>query len=112
MNWQTNLTHFMLDSLSFIEEQIEQAQVNAADQYAAVHVAAGIVPMIESRLQGHDYLIAVFQLTIQDIFRPNWWEKFAEMKSEEFSAKSGWLLERIKLMKNEVAHYQVSPPSK
>jgi hypothetical protein len=61
MNWQTDFTHFMLDGLSFIEEQIEQTQVSAADQYAAVHVAAGIMPMIESRLQGHDYLIAAFQ---------------------------------------------------
>jgi hypothetical protein len=94
------------------EEQIEQAQANVSDQYAAVYVAAGIVPLIESRLQGHDYLIAVFQLNLQEIFRPNWWKELAESKPEDFAMKSSWLLERIKIMKDEVAHYQPSPQSK
>jgi hypothetical protein len=49
MMWRTDATDCAYDLFSFMEEQIEVAKSNPADQLAAIDAASGAIPIVEKK---------------------------------------------------------------
>ena len=48
MIWQTDLASFLLDHLTFMEEQLSVAKTNSADQFAAIDAAKSAFVLIQA----------------------------------------------------------------
>jgi hypothetical protein len=101
--WRTNTRDCLLDLLRFIEEQIQQAKTDAADQLAAVDAASGVVPLIMRRLDESEHFKTTFMLAFDNQFDRirwhDWWEQFAKVGPEDFSAQADNLLSSIGVVK-------------
>jgi hypothetical protein len=99
---------FVLDLLDTIEEQIQHALLDPNDQYAAVTVAAGVIPLIRERLREDEHLQAkvmlVFDNQCYDRWR-EWWQTLAKRPTAEFPAEANKLLDTVKLLKQLVEEH-------
>ena len=91
---RTGLRDFLLDSLDFIQERIEEALTNPASQLAAINEAGCAIPQMERRLRDEDEglwsgCLLAFGPRIQGT---GWWENFAKMKRPDFTAEAESLL--------------------
>ena len=104
--WNTELPAFVLDLLSFIEEQIGQALTVPGDQYAAVDAARGVIPLFRERLVGNDHHLAIkIMLAFSDYYEPpHWaerWECLAKEPAERFRESAETLLAKLADLKDE-----------
>src|SRR5271169_2212695 len=103
-DWHTEQAAFLLDLLSFIEEQIRHGMDNPPDQFAAVDVALGAVPLIRERILGNDSQIATkFLLVASGHFEgANWqenWRDLAKDDTRSFRIKACKLLANVDALK-------------
>jgi hypothetical protein len=93
----TDTRDCLLDLINFIQEQIERAKADPSDQVAAVDAARGVVPYIQDRLRGDDFLQTIFMLTFDEqvtsVHWNDWWTKFSKLPPTEFSEKVDALLD-------------------
>ncbi|MGC2410505.1 MAG: hypothetical protein WA441_11060 [Methyloceanibacter sp.] len=104
-----DLRDFMFDLLNFIEEQVELAKANPADQAGAVDVASGAIPLLVSRLSEDGRLQAVFMFVFrgEQYEEPGWqvwWNEFGLSPPDEFAAKADDLIQKIDALKTSLGH--------
>ena len=102
--WQTDVVDFVLDTLSFIEEQIRGAQSDPSDQIAAVDAARGVIPCFRERMLGLDHpitstLMFVFGDWYEDVEWEKRWNKLSALPAPQFCDEAKKLLESIALVK-------------
>ena len=98
MIWQTDLASFLLDHLTFMEEQISGAKTNSADQIAAMDAARSAFVLIQTRLEQQDLTLATQYALLFDPYSPSHhkWTETAKLKPAEFSSEIDRLLGVIK----------------
>jgi hypothetical protein len=106
--WRTDMRDCLIDLLSFIEEQVELAKKDVADQYAAIDAARGVIPLLKCRLKEKEEILTSFMLTdfaqqFEAADWRDWWEDFARAGTPAFSKKADGLLETITVLKSILA---------
>jgi len=109
--FRCDLRDFLLDLLDFVEEQIEQAVSEPADQRAAVDAASGVVPVIRDRLNSDpspqvEALWASFLLVPGNKFEERYWrtewDALEIMAPDDFREAARVLIELIETLRQVV----------
>ena len=100
MMWRTDATDCVHDLFSFMEEQIELAKSNPADQLAAIDAAGGVIPILEKRLETHKTLPQLLVLFGDFASLRRRLHELAAMDRTEFEAKVGGVLEAAGVAKS------------
>jgi hypothetical protein len=109
--FRCDLRDFLLDLLDFLEEQIEQAMFDPADQRAAVDAARGVIPLIRRRLDSDQEpeaqsLWASFVLAPGNKFEDRYWRRawddLATMPPEEFREAAKVLMDTVEALRQVV----------
>jgi hypothetical protein len=101
MIWQTDLASFLLDHLTFMEEQLSGAKTNSADQFAAIDAAKSAFVLIQARLEQQDPTLAAQYTLLFDPYSPSHhkWTETAKLEPSEFLSEIDKLLGVIKTAK-------------
>jgi hypothetical protein len=100
MMWRTDATDCAYDLFSFMEEQIEVAKSNPADQLAAIDAASGAIRIVEKRQETHKTLPQLLVLTGDFASLRRRFNELATMDRTEFEAKVGGVLEAVGVAKS------------
>jgi hypothetical protein len=109
--FRCDLHDFLLDLLDFIEQQIEQAMSDPADQRTAVDAARGVIPLIRRRLATDQEpearaLWAYFVLAPGSKFEDRFWRKawndLATMPREEFREAGRVLMDTVESLRQVI----------
>src|SRR5690349_13131480 len=98
--WETDVTAFVLDTLAFIEGQIECAKRDPKDQVAAVDAACGVIPFFRERMLGLDHPITPTLMFVFDDWyeHSEWerhWKELGTKAPKDFCLESEKLLQQI-----------------
>jgi hypothetical protein len=100
MMWRTDATDCVHDLFCFMEEQIELAKSNPADQLAAIDAAGGVVPILEIRLENHKTLPQLLVLFGDFASLRRQLNELAAMDRTGFEAKVGGILQTVGVAKS------------
>lgn len=96
VSYRTELDHFMLDQLDFVEHKLREALADSASQKGAIIEAAGVLPQLKERIWSENPGTAVSCLLIfpelVERAGERWWDELANKARDQFVSEATRLL--------------------